>query len=637
MKSETHLYILALVFMSFLWPVWATASEFKMLLRLWPHHHTDDSLKNELLAALEDYPGLWDEAWFFMEYNTLLSEKHNCSARKMGEAARQLRAIGIKPSVQGLTIGHGDGFEFNTEESIPDKWTTIVNNAGQATRMCSCPRQAQFLEYVEHTFAQYALQCKPSVVWLDDDLRITEHWPAKMLCFCNTCISLFNQKYGYSYEAASLLVAMNGNADNGILRSRWIEFSQESLAQVARSVARGVHAVSPETIVGLQHPNFHRELLEGYDWTPVFEAIKDETGKAPASRPGSGFYDDHEPRGMIRKAFDMARQIRRLPAYVTQIAAEIEGHPHRHTGKSPDGLCTESLLYLSMGATQLSYAIICSALEPMSWYAGNYFGPLSACRSFYEEYVEFNRGTQPGGLNPYISPDFVLRPHYPGEPAFGWFTTGANDVISELATLGIPFSPDGDYSSALFMDAEAVKGLGQKEGESLFRERGILIDRAAWNIACSRGFDKRLDPCGKSVEAVETRYYTSTDGARVAVVPFFSLAVNNASRIALIQAADWVSEHRLPVMTETAAQVVVVPRVDSGYRLRSVTVLNSSISRYTGIKLRLRGCASKSRYIWKRPGHKNIRLKAVADGSDVIVTLPAMDGWKTGYISTSHH
>ena len=113
MKSETHLYILALVFMSFLWPVWATASEFKMLLRLWPHHHTDDSLKNELLAALEDYPGLWDEAWFFMEYNTLLSEKHNCSARKMGEAARQLRAIGIKPSVQGLTIGHGDGFEFS--------------------------------------------------------------------------------------------------------------------------------------------------------------------------------------------------------------------------------------------------------------------------------------------------------------------------------------------------------------------------------------------------------------------------------------------------------------------------------------------------------------------------------------------
>lgn len=84
MKSETHLYILALVFMSFLWPVWATASEFKMLLRLWPHHHTDDSLKNELLAALEDYPGLWDEAWFFMGYNTLLSEKHNCSARKMG-------------------------------------------------------------------------------------------------------------------------------------------------------------------------------------------------------------------------------------------------------------------------------------------------------------------------------------------------------------------------------------------------------------------------------------------------------------------------------------------------------------------------------------------------------------------------
>ena len=31
------------------------------------------------------------------------------------------------------------------------------------------------------------------------------------------------------------------------------------------------------------------------------------------------------------------------------------------TGKSPHGLCVESMFYLAMGATQLSYAIICAA------------------------------------------------------------------------------------------------------------------------------------------------------------------------------------------------------------------------------------------------------------------------------------
>ena len=161
--------------------------------------------------------------------------------------------------------------------------------------------------------------------------------------------------------------------------------------------------------MGLQHANFHRELMEGRDWNPTLDALEEETGLAPASRPGNGFYDDHAPRGMLLKGYDMARQIRRLKPSVREIAAEVEGYRHRATGKSPHGLCVESMFYLAMGATQLSYAIICAASEPMQWCGSNYFKSLSAWRPFYEQYVAFDRGTEPGGIDPYIGPDHALR------------------------------------------------------------------------------------------------------------------------------------------------------------------------------------------------------------------------------------
>lgn len=195
---------------------------------------------------------------------------------------------------------------------------------------------------------------------------------------------------------------------------------------------------------------------------------------------------------MLLKGYDMARQIRRLKPSVREIAAEVEGYRHRATGKSPHGLCVESMFYLAMGATQLSYAIICAASEPMQWYADNYFKSLSAWRPFYEQYVAFNRGTEPGGIDPYVSPDHALRDTEAGEPSFAWSVAGSGDMIYDMATLGLPFCPDGNHSSALIMDASAVQGLARDEAARLFGTRGILLDRAAWEQARQRRLDTLL-------------------------------------------------------------------------------------------------------------------------------------------------
>jgi hypothetical protein len=505
-----------------------------------------------------------------------------------------------------------------------------VDAFGNKTQQGNCPRQAEFLNYMSEQYATYAEACKPRVVWIDDDLRVTNHPPARMLCFCDTCIGEFNKQYGYNYTAQALVAALDSNEDRGELRKEWIEFSQQSLALVAEAVAKGVHSVSPNSKVGIQQVNFHRELLEGRDWNKSYSAIERITGLDATSRPGNGFYDDDAPFGMIDKAYDMARQIRRLSPSVKEIVAEVEGYYHYATGKSPQGLCTESMLYLAMGVTQLSYAIICSASEPMEWYADNYFKALSRWRPMYEEYAEFNRGTEPGGVNPYISPDHVTI----DSPGWGWIKTDAGDNAISISTLGVPLCPDGNYPVANLIDAQAAIGIQNEEAKQLIASGAIIFDQEAWNIASAKGWNAEL----KSVSAPEVTLkgaltFENRNGGRVVVIPKYSTSISNAERLELIGAIDWASKGKLPVIMESMAQAVVVPRVDSAGALRSVAVLNSTISEQPATTLRLRGCGNAKRFMWHSVGERAQKLSYTRDGDDVVLTIPEQQGWVMGWLS----
>ena len=73
--------------------------EFKMIVRLWPDHHKDSTLGEELLQALKKYPDFCDEVWLCMEFETFSKEAHKESARAMAVAAERLRTTGIGVSI----------------------------------------------------------------------------------------------------------------------------------------------------------------------------------------------------------------------------------------------------------------------------------------------------------------------------------------------------------------------------------------------------------------------------------------------------------------------------------------------------------------------------------------------------------
>lgn len=153
----------------------------------------------------------------------------------MAVAAERLRNAGIGVSIQGITLGHGDDFESGAARPHPElTWGNIVDARNVRTVTSSCPRQQAFHDYLGETYALYAGLCRPSCIWLDDDLRVTYHAPARQLCFCDTCLNLFNRQHGEHWTRETLVEALDRNEGEGRLRRQWISFCQQSLAEVAR-------------------------------------------------------------------------------------------------------------------------------------------------------------------------------------------------------------------------------------------------------------------------------------------------------------------------------------------------------------------------------------------------------------------
>lgn len=609
---------------------------FKMIVRLWSQHHTDSLTSNELIAALQRYPKFCDEVWFLTETPTIQDmDLHRRSAEQMGRMAQTLRQMGIEASFQFISVGHP---ESSAEKPDPNLfWGTAVGAGGEKTMAQSCPRQASFLRHIEQVMAIYARQVQPYGAWIDDDLRLTQHNPAQAICYCDDCINLFNKQHGYSFTRQTLVRALSHNTDQGKLRGQWIQFSQESLAGVAAAAARGVHTVSPATHMGLQHVNFHRSFLEGYDWNPVFDAFERETHQVPLSRPGHGFYSDAEPRGMLVKGLDMARQIRRLNSNITEIAPEIEGYMHRFSGKSAHGICIETMYYLAMGATQMSYAIICTGSEPMSWYADHYFKHLQRWHEFAREYADHNWGTHPGGIDPYLSRTMYKTAKSPDHNPFTWASTHSGEYIYELAALGLPFCPDGKRPAALMLDQAGLQRMTDAEIMALANKHNLVFDKNGWDELNARGLTHSWNPAPPTSTAFHgASYLEAHNGCRAVVIDYDipSVGISSSDWKQRVDAIDWAAHNQLPALIESPAQAALVPRIDDNGNLRSVALLNCTISEEENYIVRLRlGMGQEVRQLtWHRNGQEPIVLHPQLHGNDVLVTIPQLDGWDFGWI-----
>lgn len=641
--------------------------------------HKDQARMAALLASLAQWDGACDELWFSSDYGFPELEVHQRHAEQMGEAAALARAQGLEASLQlSNTIGHDDAERALNHQGL--RWQRMTGPDGTEACCSSCPRDPDFHAYLREMVSLYAAW-KPKYVWADDDLRMANHFPVKQGCFCRRCLSEFSRETGRDWEREALAAELNhGNPE---WRAAWVRFCRDSMAGVMRTACRAVMAVSPDSVVGFEHGGFDWCSYTGGDHEPVFRTILEETGRAPASRPGAGYYHDHAPRELLDKAYSLQLQNTRLPSYVTDIRPEIENFTHTAMGKSPYGTMLEASCYLACGCGHLSFATMMIDHEPLSYHE-KMFRSMAQWRPFWQRYLELRGEARPSGLRIAYSRQHFLRRLGEGEADFAWAMKPFQGCL-QLPAMGLALCFEERQDDALLLHPDAADGMDEAElrrifaggvvtdGETIHRLQarglgyltGVRATRLADNSVYERmsgsprngAFQGQLWMqyfYGEAIYALEAENppevlgdYVNGDGepggaatlltetpagGRLAVFgyPFWSPLVSSARRNQIFEAVDWVSGRTLPVRPEGFAQHVFFPCSLPDNRLQCVTVLNASIGPSPAAVVRLRHAAGRPYFVC--PGQPETALETRTLQGEQVVSLPEMPPYGIGIL-----
>jgi len=653
-----------------------------VMIRLWPRHHMQSADLDELVECFRKTQGVCDEVWFCTAWGFPSLDTHREHAEKIEAAGERLRELGISAGLQiANTLGHGASPLFPEEGA---DWPLLTGANGETEFPTPCPRSPEIHRYTDEMARIYAASA-PSSVWIDDDLRMNNHGSIKHGCFCSSCVRDFSEEMGTAFTRESLVAALH-QKDEGRLRLRWTQFNGASLGMIAKAVARGFAEISPESMLAFQQLEHENCLDSGPDWNPIYDVLASESNRTTGARLGSGFYTDHAPRMMIRKGFWMARQISRLAGTVERICPEIENFTHNFFGKTPHGTVVESSLYLAMGCNSLSYSILCSDHEPISYHQV-LLEKIGSYRPFWESFLRASADTSPAGIEVVLGRDHVGKTIDPSDAPFAWARVDL-DEIYQMAPLGLPLCASSKGAQTAILHENVVSGLSDEELQAIL-SRGVMMNGGAafqvqerglghllgvhvvkiprvdvfeqvsadplnagyegknWMLWLNSGSEAyRLTPLGGGVRSLGDYVSPTGEGAgmatslaenevggRVAVLGYFNWVTDpsSARRHQYLAAADWTSRNRLPVIVHTLAQVLLVPRVNIHGELTSVFLLNVSIEPLPSLQLEFRGAISNS-CRWVAPETGRVELESIEVSSTRLYSTPTMAPWTCAFI-----
>ena len=652
----------------------------------------DPKFIDALIEQIQAHPGCCDEVWLATDYGFPPMDVHRAAAETLKGAAEKFRKIGVRVSLQlSNSIGHGQYMSAQDCSGLVYEGSPVEKMTGQdgtVADYCFCWNGEHFRRYVLEQIRIYAEAIRPACVWVDDDLRAENHNPVDKGCFCDGCIARFNRLHGAAFTRETLVEAVDSEL---VWREKYVDFVREGLGDFVYELSKAVHEGSPETRMGYQYTPYGG--YTGPDFHYVFDAMRRATGLDPASRPGGGAYDDHDPNAFIAKGYAMSALNAMLPEYVTEIRPEIENLPDVMFGKSIAGTCFETDLYMAMGSTAMSYAMLMEDYEPMAWH-GRMLDAFAARRSYWMRLSELNRRTGPAGARVFTPAEAWKQPVNPGDAPLAW-ARPSDASVETLLRFGVPLSR-ADGNGPVVLRGEQAALLSDAEIESLLR-RPVFTDGLALETLqeCGYSFSAKAEPCDVSqlyeemldhpVNGVsnkpmwsqsfyvgkghfltdvtgKTQFFTGyasrsrnakkhTDdpdrpygmaagivetarGAEWAVFgnpPWAVRSISHDRREQLLSALDFISQNALPARLETPWQAIVLPREDGEGNTAAVSIVNCTIGVSDRLTVRIRRPSGK-KFFWQTPTGEPTELTKEYDGEDAIVILPPMQPWSVGTV-----
>lgn len=628
--------------------------------------HEEPEVWERLFEQLKQNREICDEVWFSTGTAFPTLDEHRKKSGLFARYADELRSIGIIPSLQlQATLGHGDR-TFADNTLAGKNWGSYIGRNGEISRSCNCPNQPGFLAYMAEVARIYA-QWQPGAVWLDDDLRLSGHWPANdpFGCYCDDCIAAFSHSENRNFTREELVRSCENDP---ALNARWQSAAIRSVTHLAEVVVKNTLSVSPRTRFGLQH-GMRPERID------ILKTLGTSAGQRVATRPGGGVDSDLDPFWLIDKAFLCACQTYTQPGYelFSQNCPEIESYPRTFSCKTAQGLRLETMLYLSLGGgDSMSYFIMDPICETPEWYGKTLLSPLAADAETFRDLIRRNENSIPAGVG-------RLEQH-----CYNFRTTDLG-----LPLIGIP---QAGYAPGAKLFQLTAFAIGEMDDETLERvlKHNIILDGKAAEAVIARNLGKYLgditvsrpderlfdycsnDPLNSGIEGAKnfpfsddrfvlniphgtpvrilTNYLDSKkqdhgiatavlerpDHTRVAIIGYdgFHTQYLPSSRIIMLnRIADWVSGETLPAVPLEAVRCLIVPRTDRAGKLKTVTILNTTIGTHVPFKLRLRNLPENAKVFWCAPRQQPQKLAIENNNGTVTVTVPGINAWDAGYLA----
>ena len=521
----------------------------------------------EITAIDARHRGCWDEYWLGESVACKLEEMTR-RARQVGDFAPLCAAAGIELGFQQVTtLGHGFSELGVNGYPLPDD-AFQVDADGRRTRFFLCPRSPAVLEMEERFAETYVREGKLASWWLDDDLRFGFYKKRAAACFCPRCLADFNAAAGTHLTREELIARLDAETDDEPLRAKWAAFKAESLALFAAAARRGAVRANPSIRLGYQAIS-SASIVSGEDYLPILRALSDG-GKRPVGiRPGHGYYRelDASPRWeMPRKLLDVAREAERCHA-----AAGLDVRVVYEQENYPRLVVYKSP-EAALKEAAMALAFGCDGVS-LYWYDERCPEPL-------EHYEDFARLA--AAWRPYLARlQAVCR-------------------------------------------GTRLAGVATARDEKLMTGRANTVKAALAN-ALPRRTDAALLAQQLGIPV------TVAEGAAEAVLApddLESAEVSSAQRTRLLDALDGRGPCPLCVRIDKLHPLLVAARVDGAGRTVAVTLLNLSIGRAQGVRVRVRRPAGSSATLLA-PCAAERPLSVEKGGSDeLVVALPDLGAWE---------
>ena len=371
-----------------------------------------------------------------------------------------------------------------TLKSGRSSFQNIIGLDGMAAAISSCPLDGAFRSALSGGMAAAAAIARPFMLLLEDDFQVSFHPGADCGCFCPLHLAQFATRMGRVYQREELAELFRKRTpESQRLRHLWSLGSRDSLVQLATDIEQAVHAVSPETRLGLAQ--CAHDAAEGDFSAAVVQALAG--GNKPLVRVHGVNYASDTARELPSETFEVMHSCEHLPKTFELL---IEGDTYPHTTFFTSATKLQSMIAI---------ALTCGCHDTL-FYATQYLDdPLEECAylTMYKKHaLQFAAWRAELGSSQLTGCEILYRPA--AANAVAWKGGTPRSPVpwpGVLGRYGVPYTSRSG-AGVKVLSGETAAVLTEQEIQSIF-SGGILMDGSAAHILSERGFDHLL---GASVE-----------------------------------------------------------------------------------------------------------------------------------------